>query len=181
MNRFYAVGFLAVLPVLHAPNVLAQDRGGFAVNGGIGSSNVRDKDATESFQGSAFAWNLGVEYRFNRTFALGFGTFNLGKPTDTLSGVETEFDVRGIEVLARLYFPLTDKIEIFGLVGNANYYVDIEPGGNNGLFGEEAWEYGAGIDFDVTDDFSWRLEGRYYDGPRAESANLVTLGFTYRF
>ena len=173
---------IALVAVLFLSTIsLAQDRSGFAVNGGIGTSRVEDKDTADTFNGSAFAWNLGVEYRFNQAFALGLATFNLGNPSDTLSGVDTEFDIRGLEILARFYYPVSESTELFGVLANANYYVDIEPGGNNGLFGEEAWAYGAGLDFDTGEDFSIRLEGRYYDGPRAESATLLTVGFTYRF
>ena len=181
MNRFTNAGLSMIILVTNVSAANAQDRSGFAVNGGIGASTVRDKDAAETFSGNAFAFSLGFEYRFTQVFALGFGTFNLGKPSDTLNSVDTEFDVRGVELLARFYFPVSEKVEVFGLIGNANYYVDIEPGGNNGLFGEEAWEAGAGIDFDTAEDFSVRIEGRYFDGPRDESAGLLTVGFSYRF
>ncbi len=157
------------------------DRTGFGVHGGIGASVVRDEDAAETFRGNAFGFNLGLEYRFADVFGLSIGTFSLGRPSDTLSGVDTEFDVAGIDLLARVYFPISDKAEAFALIGGANYYVDIEPGGNNGLFGEEAWELGGGVDFYRSSQFSWRLEGRFFNGPRDESAGLLTIGFNYRF
>ncbi len=170
---------LALAPV--GAGAQAPDRSGFAVHGGIGSSVVRDEDGTETFRGTAFAFSLGVEYRFTDLFALTFGTFNLGKPTDTLSGVDTQIDVRGIELLARFYFPVSERTEAYALLGSANYYVDIEPGGNNGLFGEDAWEIGGGLDIYTEESFSWRLEGRFFNGPRDESAGLLTIGLNYRF
>lgn len=159
----------------------AADRRGFAINGGIGASVIRDEDGTETFRGNAFGFNLGFEYRFTQNFALGLGTFNLGEASDTIDSIDTNIDVRGIDILARFYIPMSEKVELFALVGGANYYVDLEPGGTNGLFGDDAWELGGGVDFITDEDFSIRFEGRFFNGTRDESAGLVTVGFSYRF
>ena len=181
MSRLKSFLLVIILAIAAMPVAKAQERNGFAFNGGIGSSVIRDEDGVETFRGTAFGFSVGVEYRLKSNLAFGFGTFNLGKANDTIQSVDTELDVRGLEILARYYFPISERSELFGLIGAANYYVDIEPGGNNGLFGEDAWELGGGLDYYTGDSFSWRIEGRFYNGPRDESAGLLTVGFNYRF
>jgi len=159
----------------------AQDNKGFAVNLGIGVSQVKDRDGTESFNANDLGYILGVEYRFNDHFALGFNTFGLGNPDDEFNGVNTTIEVKGFDLVARFIMPVSERVEFFALAGSAGYTADLEPGGNNGLFGEDAVELGLGLDIGSREDFAFRLAGRYYDGPRDESGALVTIGFNYRF
>ena len=65
----------------------AQGRTGFAVNVGVGLSQVKDRDGGESFNANDFGIILGAEYRFNEYFALGRGTFQLGSPEDDFKGL----------------------------------------------------------------------------------------------
>ena len=76
--------------------------------------------------------------------------------------------------------PVSESVELFALAGSAGYTADLEPGGNNGLFGEDAFELGLGLDIGNRENFAFRLAGRYYDGPRDESGALTTIGFNYR-
>ncbi len=157
------------------------DRRGFAVYGGIGASIVRDDDGAQTFRGNSFGLDLGVEFRFADVFGVSVGGFSLGKPSDTLNGVDTEYEVYGSELLARVYLPASENVEGYLLFGGAIYHVVSEPFGFNGLFGDEAWVLGGGVDIYSNESYSWRLEGRYFNGRRDESAGLLTLGFNYRF
>lgn len=161
------------------PVANAGDRTGWAMSGGVGPTYLRDKDGDETFKGNDWGFILGVEYRFIPSFALGINIFNLGTANDTFGGVDTEIQVDGIDIAARIILPVSEKAELFGLIGRASYYADVDPGFSN--FGEDAWEFGAGIDIDTSEDFSIRIEGRYFDGPRDESGGLATIGFSYRF
>ena len=49
----------------------AQDKSGFGVNIGVGISQVKDRDGSESFNANDFGYIMGGEYRFNENFALG--------------------------------------------------------------------------------------------------------------
>lgn len=159
----------------------AQVKKGFAVNVGLGVSQVRDRDGAESFNASDIGYILGAEYRFNENFALGLNTFGLGSPEDEFNAVNTTIEVRGFDLVMRFIMPLSDGVELFALAGTAGYTADLEPGGNNGLFGEDAAEFGLGVDIGNRNNFAFRLAGRYYDGPRDESGSLITVGFNYRF
>lgn len=173
---------LAIFSVLSpASHVAAQDRNGFAFNAGLGASQIRDEDGAETFQGTSFAYSFGIEYRFKSRLALGFEVFDLGTADDTVQGVATEIEVRGFEFTARQYFGDAERAEPFVLLGAAVYSADVEPGGNNGLFGDDAWVVGGGIDYYFAPTFAWRFEGRFFNGPRDESAGLLTAGFVYRF
>jgi hypothetical protein len=179
----YRIQCLIVFTVLGfgAQAAEAQDKSGFAMNVGIGISQIKDRDGTESFNASAFGYIIGGEYRFNDHFALGFNTFGLGTADDDFNSVNTSIEVKGFDLVARFILPVTERVEFFALAGSAVYTADLEPGGNNGLFGEDAVELGLGLDIGGGESFAFRVAGRYYDGPRDESGALVTIGFNYRF
>lgn len=181
MSKFFQAGAASLVILLLAMPVPAQDRGGFAFSGGLGTSLIRDEDGAETFQGSSFAYTFGIEYRFKSRFALGFDIFDLGTADDTIQNVDTEIDVRGAEFTLRHYFGASERVEPFLMLGAAVYSADVDPGGNTGLFGEDAWMIGGGLDVYTGAAFAWRLEGRFFNGPRDESAGLITAGFIIRF
>ena len=47
--------------------------------------------------------------------------------------------------------------------------------------GEEATEFGLGLDLGRRERFAWRLEGRYFHGRDDESGYLVSAGINYQF
>lgn len=168
------VSFIAMLPVN------AQERTGFEIHGGIGASQIKDRDGSDTFDGSGFGYTFGIEYRFVPRFALGVDLFSLGSANDTIDSVDTEIEADGIDLFARLIFPLSDAVEVYGRVGGTIYNADVVPGLSSGPFGEEATTFGAGLDIG-RDKLTFRLEGRYIDGRRDESGALLTAGFSYRF
>lgn len=176
--RICATGLFFLLP---ATSVTAQERSGFGISGGLGTSVIRDEDGPETFRGSSFAYSFGIEYRFQSNFALGFDVFDLGTADDTVEDVNLEIEVRGFEFSARQYFLATKHVEPYVMLGAAVYSADLEPGGNNGLFGDDAWVIGGGFDIYTARAVSWRVEARFFNGPRDESAGLLTAGFSYRF
>jgi len=171
---------LSLCFVFAAASVDAQDRTGFAISAGVGATQIRDRDGTDTFDGNAFGFSLDVEYRFTDHLALGAGVFSLGTADDNFDAVNTEITAKGIGVYGRVIAPLSDAIELYGRIGSYNYTADLEPGGNN-FFGEDAVEFGAGLDFGRSERISFRVEARYFDGVRDESGALLTAGFNYRF
>lgn len=157
----------------------ANNKRGFAVNAGVGASWIRDTDGAEKFDGNAFGYSIGVEYRFGPNFALGTGIFGLGTADDDFNGTNTEIEVKGADIKMRVIMPVGDSVEFFGQIGSAWYTADLEPGGSNFL-GDTAAEFGLGLDIG-SGDMAFRLSGIYLDGPRNESGALVTAGFNYRF
>ena len=164
--------------------VHAQDRSGWAVSAGIGPSRIKDQDEGDRFSGAGFGTALEVEYRLSPNVALGLGGFSLGRAEDSFGGVETEIEVRGFELFGRVIYPVSDSFEIYGRVGSATYFVDIDPGTvslDDALFGEDAVELGFGIDFGRNEKMAFRLEGRYLNGGSDETGALMFFGFNYLF
>ena len=174
---------VALLFVIALP-VHAQERTGWGISAGVGPSRIKDKDGADEFSGAGFGLAADVEYRFSPNIALGLGMFSLGRADDSFGGVETEIQVRGFELFGRAIIPVTDTFEIYGRVGSATYFVDIDPGFvslDDALFGEDAVEFGIGVDFGRRDKMAFRLEGRYLDGGKDESGALMFVGFNYLF
>lgn len=179
MNRLIVAVIVVLIMSLAAGEAAADDKRGFAVNFGVGVSQIKDKDGTEKFDGNAFGYTIGGEYRFGLNFALAGSVLGLGTADDDFNGTNTEIEVKGADVKMRFIMPVTDGFEFFGQVGHAWYTADLEPGGNNGL-GDTAVEFGLGFDFG-SGDMAFRLAGIYLDGSKDESGALVTAGFNYRF
>lgn len=180
MNRLNCSMVLLVAMLFAASESVADEKRGFAVNFGVGASQIMDKDGTEEFKGDAFGYSIGGEYRMGRNFAFGAGVFGLGSADDDFNGENVEIEVKGGDLSMRFIMPAGDAIEFFGLVGHAWYTADLEPGGNNGPFGDTAVQFGFGMDIG-SGDLAFRLVGRYFDGSKDEAAALVTAGFNYRF
>lgn len=180
MKRQGYVFIVLLLSCCFTASANAQGKAGWAVSGGIGVSQIKDRDGTEKFDANAIGLILGGEYRFNEHFALGLNGFGLGTAEDMFNAVETEIQVKGFDLIGRLILPVTQSAELFFLAGTAAYYADLDPGFSS-PFGEDAIEFGIGADFGNADGFAFRVAGRYFDGPRDESGALLTVGFNYRF
>lgn len=174
-----AVLVIALLLMLLATTSRADDESGWAFNVGIGASLIKDRDGNESFQGNGFGYNLGTEYRFGPRWALGIDFFSLGSGSDTINSVDTTIDVGGFDIRGRMIFPVSDAVEFFGRLGYAGYFADVTPGGSN--LGEEAVSLGLGLDIGRSKNAVFRIEGRYFQGPRDESGALLAAGVNLRF
>ena len=172
--------FLVVVPV----TTRADDKTGWALSATIGASQIKDTDGADTFSGNSFGTSFDIEYRISPNVALGFGGFSLGKADDTFGTVETEIQVRGYDIFGRAIFPVSDKAELFGRIAAANYFVDIDPGSvsiEDALFGEDAFEFGFGVDFARQDKLAFRIEARYFNGGSDETGTLLTFGINYLF
>ncbi len=180
--KFQTIGLTTLLlcSVFATAPVDAQDRTGFAISAGLGAAQIRDRDSTDTFDGNALGFSLDFEYRFTDHLALGVGGFSLGTAEDIFDGVNTEITAKGFGFYGRAIAPISEAIEFYGRVGVFSYTADLEPGGNNG-FGDDAVEFGAGLDLGRSESISFRIEARYFDGVRDESGALLTAGFSYRF
>ena len=162
----------------------AQDKTGWGVSATFGSSQIKDKDGNDTFQGNGFGHAAEIEYRITPNFALGFGGFSLGRADDMFQGEETEIEVRGYELFGRLIYPASSAVDLYARLGAANYFVDIDPGTvsfEDALFGEDAVELGFGVDFGRSDMLAYRLEARFFNGGKDETGLLFSVGINYLF
>ena len=122
---------------------------GWAVNFGVGVSQIRDRDDEGTFEGNSFAYMVNGEFRFSENFALGAGFISLGDDDDVVAGIDTSLDVGGVDLFVRGILPINETTEIYGRFGTAIYQVDSDPFSFNGLFGDDAFEVGAGLEIDA--------------------------------
>lgn len=179
MGDFRFLPAVALVLLILAPVVNAQERTGFAVHGGIGASLLKDRDGSDTFEGNSFGYDLGLEYRFVPRFALGVDVFSLGSASDTFGDIDTEIEANGLDFFGRLIFPVTEVVEVYGRLGSTLYHTDVTPGSAD-IFGEDGVSFGGGVDIG-REDLALRLEGRYIHGADDESGALLTVGFSYRF
>ena len=158
----------------------AEEHTGFAVHGGLGASLLRDRDDEGTFKGSDFGYTLGLEYRFVPRFALGFDYIDLGSASDTVGSEEMEVDVAGLDLYARLVFPVSETVEAYGRLGGVHYWADVVNQAGGDPFGEGGISMGGGLDIG-RDTAAFRLQALYINGAHDESGTLVTAGFTLRF
>jgi len=177
-SKHNAACILVVVAFLSVPSH-ADEKRGWGLSFGVGPSLMRDQDGTETFEGNGFGYNWGPEFRFSKRWALGMDFFSLGSAEDMFNSVETTIDVGGLELRGRLIFQLSENVELYGRLGFASYFADLDPGGSN--LGEDATAVGIGLDIDRGEHFTIRFDGRYFDGQRDESGALLTAGFNYRF
>lgn len=162
----------------------AQDRSGWGLSASLGISQIEDVDGSDTFRGNGVGLSAEFEYRFTPYFALGFGGFSLGRADDTFGGVDTEIEVRGYDLFTRVIYPLSPAVDVYGRIGAANYFVDIEPGSvsfEDALFGEDAVELGLGLDFGREERLAFRLETRFLNGGSDETGLLLLFGVNYLF
>ncbi len=172
---------LALMLLSGTANAQEVDRSGWAFSAGIGGAIVRDEDGSETFRGNSFAYKSGIEYRLGNSVAIGFNYFDLGKANDTVGGVDTDISVDGVDFHLRFVLTPEQKTEFYALVGSAIYDADVSTGGSFSLFGDGAWEIGAGIDYFISERTAIRFEGRFLNGERDESGGFATVGFNFRF
>ena len=177
----YAFVPLALILITSAAEAQENDRSGWAINAGIGGAIVRDEDGAETFRGSSFAYNTGIEYRMKNSIAIGFSYFDLGKANDTVSGVDTDITVDGVDFHLRFILAPGAKTEYYALIGSAVYDADVSTGGSFSLFGDGAWEIGGGMDYHVSEQTAIRFQARFLNGERDESGGFATIGFNFRF
>ena len=181
MKQFLHVfATLALLSLAGTAQAQEADRSGWAINAGIGGAIIRDEDGSETFRGSSFAYNTGIEYRWRNSIAIGFSYYDFGTANDTIGGVDTDISVDGIDFNLRFVFGPGGKLEPYALIGTAIYDADVSTGGGS-IFGDSAWEIGGGLDYHTSERTAIRFQARFLNGERDESGGFATIGFNFRF
>lgn len=156
---------------------------GIAFALGYGPTTIEDTDGPgDSFDGSDFGYNFDLEWRIARYFAIGMNFLDLGEDSDQFNGEDTSIGVTGLGFYVRGYLPLDNGWTLNAHFGGTNYSTDIDPGGGTVFpFSDNADDYGIGVDYSFTDNWSVRLQHRWLDGPSQEFGSLSTIGVRYQF
>ena len=143
---------------------------------------LKTTGAGDTFDGDDVGWYLDLEYRFLGHFAFGMTALDLGETNEFFNGADTRIQVDGFGFYVRAFVPLTDKLTAYARLGEISYDVEIDPGFNSFFpFNDSATEFGAGLDFGLTDKLALRVEGRILNGDADERGSLTTLGLAYKF
>ena len=182
MNRIFLLTGISAL-LLASQAAMANSERGFAVAAGFGTTTIEDDDgAGDVFDGSDVGWSFDLEYRFLGHFAFGLTVLDLGETSEPFNGADTRIQVDGAGLYVRAFAPLTDRLTVYARVGEISYEVEIDPGFNSFFpFNDSAIEYGAGLDFGLTDNLALRLEGRILNGEADERGSLTSIGLAYKF
>ena len=139
----------------------------------------------DSIDDSSVGFQATAQYRFNRWFGVEAAYLNSGEleedtdPQDPSSG-DAELTVDGFSFTAIGYVPV-GSLDLYGKAGFYTIDQDLEIDESTGS-GRKAdgLTAGGGIRIPVSDQFSIRTEGNWYDLEDAEFW-IVNLGVDYRF
>ncbi len=204
------LGLLA-LAVIASPLAVAADRG-FYIGGNVGQSRADFDEAGIAARVRApglattsiasddrdTGYKLFGGYQFNRHFAVEGGYFDLGDfgfsattiPAGTLNG---NFSVKGLNLDAVVFLPMTEKFSAFGRVG-LNYAKTSDSFSRTGAVGvlnpnpsdrDTNVKFGLGLEYMFTPRFGARAEAERYRvsdavGGKA-NINLFSVGLVFRF
>ena len=87
----------------------------------VGSTKIEIDDSTSGieFSGSDVGWKVFGRYMFNDNWGIEAGYVDLGKPDDTIMGVDIEVKADGFDGSLVGAVPVSDTVELFGKTGVA--------------------------------------------------------------
>lgn len=211
------LGFIALAAVT-SPLTLAADYSsdaGWYLGGNIGQSRaeiseariVNNRTSTSFSAGEVIGtdnidrgYKLFGGYQFNEHFALEGGYFNLGEfdftsnvlpqGAGTFSG---NVKVKGINIDAVGFLPITDRLSAFGRVGLNYAENNSEFSGTGFVVPQKSHtsdrdsnpKFGVGLQYAFTENLSMRLEAERYRindiGNHKAQIDLISAGLVYRF
>ena len=146
------IGALAALCLLVSNPVHAS---GFYFGGGVGSAGMEDSpgnDGGSNFDESDTAWKLFGGYRFDWlplvSLSAEAGWRDLGSPSGTRLGVESEYEADGFDYGALAGLGI-GPVEVFARLGGFSYDLEKQVGGVSRDFDGTAEVYGVGARFSL--------------------------------
>lgn len=166
---------LLALPALAADN-------GFYLGGSVGQANVQDQDELSGFELDSDDNGFKLIAGFRPLDFLGFelNYVDLGKPQDTIGGVDVEIDANGIDAFAVGFLPLP-FMDLFLKAGLISWDAEasVEGFGSVSDSGEDfAWGAGAQLRFGSV---AVRAEYEQFEISDVDDVNLISLGLTWTF
>ena len=183
MIKALATGTLLALAAVSS-HAEEQDRGWLL---GAAAAFGDYKLDNESIDDTSVGFQVTAQYRFNRWFGLEGAYLNFGEfeedtnPQDPATG-DAEVNVDGYSFSAVAYLPVSgDDLAFYGKAGLYTLDQDLDVDGESGSTRKaEGLTAGAGLRIAVSEQFSIRTEGNWYD---LEDADFwaVNLGLDYHF
>lgn len=153
---------------------------GFYAGAGLGIVQIEDEDQGISFKDNPMGWRLIAGFDVNENFAVEGNYINSGTAEDVIQGENVEAELSAFVVSFIGLMPISDTAKLFGKLG---YYTGEEEVTAFGITLDEdadGFTAGAGVRFDMANNFSIRGDFDWYD------TDLDTLwsfgvGFQYSF
>lgn len=179
-----------IAPVVDEPVMVVEDNG-FYLGLGYGFMNVTVDDAitgTNNFDEDFSSVMLQAGYKFNSYFAVEgrywFGLDDVTKTSGTYSETVDAPDAWGI--YAKPMFPVTEDLDIYGLVGYASADIDYSDStGYSGSDNYDGFSWGLGLSYAITDSFTVFADYVALTDETIEFADInietYNVGVTYNF
>jgi OmpA-like transmembrane domain len=154
MNRpWKAIVAALVLSNLLVPELHAAD--GLYLGAGLGVATIKDDVNTETFDADDASYRAFVGWRFDIVplvdLAVEAAYTEFGRPSQTLSGQEVRFKLKGPSLAGLLIVPI-GPLDLFGKAGVIDWKLDRTVAGTTaGSSGTDAF-YGGGIGF-----YLWKI------------------------
>lgn len=154
-----------------SPPLLAE---GFYAGASIGMTQIEDEEQGLSFDDSAFGWRIHGGYEFNDNFAVEGAYFDSGEAEDTVSGQSVEVELTGFLVSLVGMIPVGgDNTRLFAKLGYYDGEAEASAGGITVEDDESGLSIGAGIRYDLANNFSLRGDFDWFD---SDTDTLWSLG-----
>ena len=169
-------GMVLAIAMLWAPVAFGQ---GFYFGGGIGVTQLEDEEeGIGSFDDSPLGWRILAGYEFTENFAVEGAYVNSGEAEDTIQGVDIEAELKGFTVSGIGLLPVSDSVKLFGKLGYYNGETEASAFGVTVDEDESGLTLGAGLRFDLGNNFAIRGEFDWFD---AELDTLWAVGVNLQY
>ena len=180
----------AVEPVVHVPTVTEEvSENNFYVGLGVAAVSTRDAAVSANiFDAKAGQDRLGnidllAGYEFHRHFAVE------GRYTTTIAESDAIDSMDSWSIFAKPKYPVTEDIELYGLVGYGNVELDGADGSIADM-DESGFQWGVGLSYMITENFDLfadykflanDFDGVFSNGATEVSVDSLTVGVMYNF
>ena len=158
---------------------------------GFTSARLQKKDDQAGFK-------VFTGFQFNNNFAIEGGYFDLGQFSYTAymqpwAVTTADTKMRGLNIDLLGFMPLGEKLSAFGRAGiiqgrtlsRFRGYGPVSISPFNTREDDTSWKYGAGLQYDFTNNLAMRLEAERYRFDDAigndDDIDMISLGIVYRF
>ncbi|MEG3767574.1 porin family protein [Alteromonas sp. 14N.309.X.WAT.G.H12] len=133
-----------------------QDDPGFYVGGNYGYLKV---DGNDDFDDDNDVLQGIVGYRFSRYFAIEGSAIDFGDYGNDLSSADTDGWTAGVKGI----LPITNKFAVYAKAGQLWWETDYDVAGVSGNYDDESLFIGAGLSYNITENFLVNAEYTVYD------------------
>ena len=168
---------LSSIMLLAGPAAMAE---GFYAGAGVGITQVEDSDQGITFKDSPFGWRLIAGFDMNENFAMEGSYINSGTAEDDIQGENVEAELSAFVFSLVGLIPVGETARLFGKIGYYSGETEVTVFGITLDEDEDGATAGAGVRFDMNNNFVIRGDLDWYD-TELDTLWSVGVGFQYSF